>query len=401
VAQGLDEYRDVAPKGTIDFLYRLSESVSGRHFTHVSAVRYGGGIAEILRRLIPILNDLGVIARWDVLAADQEFLSVARRLAGGLQGQERELSDAMQHAYLETNRRNADSLHIEGDLVMIHDPQPAALVEHRKEGKWIWRCHMDLAQPQRRVWSFVRRFVLRYDAVIFSLDGFAQRLPMPMFLIYPSIDPLSAKNRELPRSEVSRVLERLAIPRDKPILLQIAPFERLKDQLGTFKAYRLVKPHHDCSLVLAGSGVAHNPEGEAVFAEIKNASAKDPDVHVLQLPPEADLEINALQRAATVVVHKPLREGFGMTVSEAMWKGKPVVGSDAGGIRAQIVDGVTGFLAHSEEGVAFRVRHLLNNPGLIQRMGGAGREYVRRNFMITRHLADLLTLLNLYTRPLA
>ncbi|HJT18827.1 MAG TPA: glycosyltransferase [Nitrospira sp.] len=399
--QGLDEYRDVAPKGTIDFLYRLSETVSGRHFCHISAVRYGGGIAEILRRLIPILNDLGVIARWDVLAADQEFLSAARRLVGVLQGQERELSDAMQRAYLETNRRNADSLRIEGDVVMIHDPQPAALVEHRKEGKWIWRCHMDLAQPQRRAWGFIRRFVLRYDAAIFSLDGFAQRLPMPMFLIYPSIDPLSAKNRELPRSEVSQVLERLAIPRDKPILLQIAPFERVKDQVGTLKAYRLVKQHHDCRLVLAGSGVAHNPEGEAVFAEIKNTSAKDPDVHVLQLPPEADLEINALQRAATVVVHKPLREGFGITVSEAMWKGKPVVGSEAGGISTQIIDGVTGFLVHSEEGLAFRVGHLLNNPGLIQRMGGAGREHVRRNFMITRHLADYLTLLNLYTRPLA
>jgi trehalose synthase len=271
------------------------------------------------------------------------------------------------------------------------------LIDHRKDGKWIWRCHLDLSEPQRRVWSFIRRFVIRYDAAIFSLNGFAQRLPLPKFLIYPSIDPLSQKNTELPRAEVNQVMERLGIPRDKPILLQIAPFERMKDQLGTLRAYRLVKEHHQCRLVLAGGGVAHNPEGESMFAEIKDASAKDPDVHVLQLPPEADLEINALQRAATIVVHKPLKEGFGIAVSEAMWKGKPVVASDAGGICAQIIEGVTGFLVRSEEGLAFRIRHLLNNPGLCQRMGGAGREHVRRNFLITRHLTDYLTLLNLYT----
>jgi trehalose synthase len=401
MAQGLEEYRDVAAKGTVDFLNRLSESVIGRHFVHVSAVRYGGGAAEMLRRLIPILNGLGVVARWEVLAADQQFLAVNRRLVNALQGEDLELSESMQQAYLETNRRNAESLNLEGDLVMIHDPQPAALIDYRKDGKWIWRCHLDLSEPQRRVWSFIRRFVIRYDAAIFSLNGFAQRLPLPKFLIYPSIDPLSQKNTELPRAEVNQVMERLGIPRDKPILLQIAPFERMKDQLGTLRAYRLVKAHHQCRLVLAGGGVAHNPEGESMFAEIKEASAKDPDVHVLQLPPEADLEINALQRAATIVVHKPLKEGFGIAVSEAMWKGKPVVASDAGGICAQIIEGVTGFLVRSEEGLAFRVRHLLNNPGLIQRMGSAGREHVRRNFLITRHLTDYLTLLNLYTGNLS
>jgi trehalose synthase len=401
MAQQLDEYRDVAPKGTIDFLYRLSESVGGRHFTHVSAVRYGGGTAEVLRQLIPILNGLGVVARWEVLAGDQEFLDVSRRLVNGLQGQEHELSESMQQAYLQTNRRNAERLNLDADVVMVHDPQPAALIEQRKGGKWIWRCHLDLAQPQRRVWSFIRRFVLRYDAAIFSLDGFAQRLPIPKFLIYPSIDPLSVKNRELPRREVRLVLERLAIPQDKPLLLQLAPFERVKDPMGVLRAYRLVKQHHDCRLVLAGGGVTHNAEGEAVFAEVKNSCARDPDVHVLELPPEADLEINALQRAATIVVHKPVREGFGTTISEAMWKGKPVVCSDTGATRAQIIDGVTGFIARSEEGVAFRVRHLLNNPAMIQRMGGAGREHVRRNFMITRHLSDYLTLLNLFTGRLA
>ena len=401
MAQELDEYREVAPKGTIDFIYRLSESVTGRHFLHVNTVRYGGGMAEILRRMMPILNSLGLVTRWEVLTGDQEFLEIGRRLVNALRGQDVELSEAMQEAYLKINRRNAEALNLEADLVMIHDPQPAALIEHRKGGTWLWRCHLDLAQPQRRAWSFVRRFVLRYDAAIFSLAAFAQRLPIPKFQIYPSIDPLSVKNRDLPRSEVNQALQRLGIPRDKPILLQTARFERLEDPMGALRAYRLVKQHHDCRLVLAGGGVVHDLEGEAVLADIMSASARDPDVHVLQLPPEADLEINALQRAATIVLHKPIREGFGVTVAEAMWKGKPVVGSAAGGIAKQVIDGVTGFIVRSDEGAAFRIRHLLNNPGLIQRMGGAGREHVRRNFLITRHLSDYLTLVNLFTGPRA
>jgi trehalose synthase len=401
MAQELDEYRDVAPKGTIDFLYRLSESVAGRHFLHVNTVRYGGGMAEILRRMMPILNSLGLVTRWEVLTGDQEFLEIGRRLVNALRGRDVELTEPMQEAYLTINRRNAEALNLDADLVMIHDPQPAALIEHRKGGAWFWRCHLDLAEPQRRAWSFVRRFVLRYDAAIFSLAAFSQRLPIPKFQIYPSIDPLSIKNRDMPRSEVNQALQRLGIPRDKPMLLQTARFERSEDPRGVLRAYRLVKQHHDCRLVLAGDGAVHDPEGEAVLADIMSASARDPDVHVLQLPPEADLEINALQRAATIVVHKPVREGFGVAVAEAMWKGKPVVGSAAGGIAKQVIDGVTGFIVHSDEGAAFRIRHLLNNPGLMQRMGGAGREHVRRNFLITRHLSDYLTLVNLFTGPRA
>lgn len=239
--------------------------------------------------------------------------------------------------------------------------------------------------------------MVKYDAAVFSLPDFAQRLPIPQFVIHPSIDPLSEKNRELSRSEVNRIIDRLGIPRDKPILLQLSRFERFKDPVGTLMAYRLVKKHHPCRLVLAGSGVVHDPEGEAVLAEVLEHSSKDPDVHILQLPPEADLEINALQRAATIVLHKSIKEGFGLAASEAMWKGKPVIGGIAGGIAAQIVDDVTGYIVHSVEGAAFRIRAMLNNPGMIGRMGGAAREHVRRNFLITRHLGDYLTLLRSFT----
>lgn len=395
----LDEYREIAPKGTVDFLYRLSELVKSRSFVNVNTVRYGGGVAEILRRLVPMMKTLGVEARWEVIVGVQEFFDVTKRFANALQGEDQTITEEMYQTYLQVNQRNAQALNLDADLVMIHDPQPAALVEHRKKGTWIWRCHLDIAQPQRRVWSFLRRYVVKYDAAIFSLPHFTQRLPIPQFLIYPSIDPLSHKNRELAKSEVHAILDRLQIPRDKPILLQISRFERFKDPVGVIQAYRLVKKHHNCRLVLAGGGVTHDPEGEAVLAEVREAAGRDPDIHVLQLPPEADLEINALQRSATIVIQKSLKEGFGLTVSEAMWKGKPVIGGTAGGIAAQIIEDVTGYIVHSPDGAAFRIRHLLNNPGLIGRMGGAAREHVRRNFLITRHLRDYLTLLKIFTGP--
>jgi trehalose synthase len=394
----LDEYRDVSPKGTVDFLYRLSDLVKGKSFLHVNAVRYGGGMSEVLRRLVPMMTALGIDARWEVIAGTQEFFAVMSRLTQALQGQDEKISQEMYQTYREINERNAQALNLEADMVMVYDHQPAGLVEFRGGGSWLWRCHLDLAQPQRRAWMFLRRHVLKYDAAIFSLSGFAQRLPIPKFLIYPSIDPLSPKNRDMSRTEITQIMDSLRIPRTKPILLQVAKFERFKDPLGAIRAYRIVKKHHDCQLVLAGSGVMHDPEGEAVLAELREAAGRDPDIHLIQLPPEADLEINALQRVATVVLQKSVKEGFGLTVSEAMWKGKPVVGGTAGGIAAQIIDDVTGYVVHSVEGAGFRMRHLLNNPSLINRMGAAAREHVRRNFLITRQLADYLALLKIMTR---
>ena len=394
--QELERYRDVAPKGTVELLHRLSELAEGKRFLHVNAVRYGGGMAEILRRLVPVMKAMGIEARWEVIAGTQEFSDVTRRIADGLQGRPETITDEMYQTYLSVTARNAKALDLDADLVFVHDPQPAALIDHRKEGKWVWRCHLDAGKPYRSVWSLFRRHVLKYDAAVFSLPEFAQRLPISKFLIYPSIDPLTEKNRDMSRAEISQVLQRFDIGKNKPILLQVAPYDRFKDQLGTIRAYQMVKKHHDCRLVLAGAGVLHDPEGEAVLAELQELAGKDPDVHLLQLPPEADLEINALQRAASVVVQKSLKEGFGVSVSEAMWKGKPVIGGTAGGISAQIVDQATGFIVHSVEGAAFRIRHLLNNPGAMTRMGATAKEHVRRNFLITRHLCDYLTMLKLF-----
>ena len=390
----LDSYRDVTPKGTIDFLRCLAEKVRGRKILHVNSTRVGGGVAEILRSLVPLLNDIGVEARWEVITGTEDFFAVTKGFHNALQGEEQDLSPEMLETYREINRKNAQGLAWNADYVIIHDPQPAALILQKPEGgRWIWRCHIDISHPQRKVWNFLRQYVVQYDGAIFSLPRFAQRLPIPQFLIYPSIDPLSDKNRDLSPLEQEKILDRLRIPRDKPILLQVSRFDRFKDPLGVIQAYRLVKKHHDVRLILAGGGAADDPEGEKVLAEVRQAARNDPDILILLLPPDANVEINALQRAATIVLQKSLREGFGLTVAEAMWKGKPVIGGFAGGITVQLVYGVTGFTVNSPEGAAFRIHHLLDNPDIMAKMGEDAREYVRRNFLITRHLGDYLALM--------
>jgi trehalose synthase len=394
----IEDYREVAPQGTVDLLLWLAERLQGRHFLHVSSARYGGGVAEILHRLVPILNALGIEAGWEIIGGDAEFLATTRTLHAALQGADRVLTDEMLEHYREMNRLSAERLDLDADLVFVHDPPPASLVEHRRPGgAWVWRCHMDLSAPQRRAWNFFRQFVGRYDASVFSLPRFAPRLTIPQFIIYPSIDPLSDKNRELSRWEVRSILEGLGVTQDKPFLLQVGPLDSYRDPLGTISAYRLVKRHHDVRLVLAGRGTPDELESAPVLAQLREAAAADPDILVLDLPPEAHLQINALQRAAIIVLQKSIRDGFATGVAEAMWKGKPVIGGATGGIPMQIIYDVTGYTVNSVEGAAFRLRHLLNNPELIARMGGAGREHVRRSFLITRHLSDYLAILSRFT----
>ena len=390
----IDAYREVAPPGVVDFLLRLAERVRGRRFVHVNSTRVGGGVAEILNRLVPMLTELGVDTTWEVIEGDADFFTVTKAFHNALQGAEVPLADAQLEHYLHISRKNAVRLALAGDLVLIHDPQPAALVEARpREGRWVWRCHIDLSTPHRRVWAFLRRFISWYDAAVFSLPAFAHPLSIPQFLVYPSIDPLSDKNRPLEAREVETILATLAVPADKPMLLQVSRFDRFKDPVGVINAYRMVKRYYDVRLVLAGGGAADDPEGALVLAEVRAAASGDPDIHVLDLPADAHLQINALQRAATIVLQKSTREGFGLTVAEAMWQGKPVIGGATGGIMVQVQPGVTGYTVRSVEGAAFRLRQLLGDPGLMRAMGEAGREHVRQNFLITRHLRDYLSLL--------
>jgi trehalose synthase len=388
----IDQYLGIAPKGDMVLLERLGERLKGRSFLHINSTRAGGGVAEILHRIIPILKDIGIDARWEVIEGDESFFDITKKIHNALQGNPERITEDMWQHHFEVNRRNAEKIKLEADAVLIHDPQPAPLVEFRKTGKWIWSCHIDVSNPIKEVCDYLIRYCSRYDAAIFSVAKFARAMGIDEFIIPPSIDPISEKNRELTNEETQETLNKFQIPHDRPMVLQVSRFDRFKDPIGVIKAYRIVKKYNDCILVLAGSPATDDPEGEMVLNEVKDYASDDPDIYILLLPPFSDKDINALQRSATVILQKSLKEGFGLTVSEALWKGKPVIGGATGGIPLQIMHGVTGFLVHSIEGAAFRTRQLLNDPELTKRMGENAREHVRRNFLITRQVRDYLSI---------
>jgi trehalose synthase len=389
----LEDYRRVAPPGVVDIILTLADRVRGRRFLHLSGGRFGSGPAEILQTLVPIMSDLGIDAAWEITGGDPGFYTTAATLQASLRGSERVLTDEALDHFVEMNRVNAKKLTLEADLVCVHDVQPATLIAHRAErGRWVWACHFDASRPQRRAWTFFRPFVNQYDAAVFALPSFSRRLGVPKFVIHPSIDPLSDKNRDLAPREIADVLRALSVPTDKPLLVQIGAFTAAEDPLGVVNAYRMVKKHHDARLVLAGTS-AGEPDSLEILRELRETAHGDADILIRELPPDASLQINALQRAATIVLQKSVRESFGIGAAEAMWKGKPVIGGFVGGLPQQIVYDVTGYTVSSVEGAAFRLRHLLNAPELIARMGAAGREHVRRSFLITRQLLDYMALL--------
>jgi trehalose synthase len=385
-----NQYLGISPKGDLLLLQMLGEKLNKRSFLHINSTREGGGVAEILQRMIPIMNELGIDARWEVIEGDSKFFDITKKIHNALQGNPEDITEDMWRYHFQVNKRNAEKISLEADAILIHDPQPTALIEFKKTGSWIWRCHIDLSNPQKKVSDYLCRYCQRYDAAIFSVSKFARSMGIDEFIVSPSIDPISEKNRELTEEEIDEIFNKFQIPKDRPIILQVSRFDRFKDPLGVIKAFRTVKKYNDCILVLAGSPATDDPEGDAVLNEVKEYTANDPDIYILLLPPFSDKDINALQRAATVILQKSLKEGFGLTVSEAMWKGKPVIGGAVGGIPLQIIHGVTGFLVHSVEGAAFRIRQLLNNPEMSKRMGEKGREFVRKNFLITRQIRDYL-----------
>jgi trehalose synthase len=387
----IDDYKGISPKGDLALLQKFGEAFRDRSFLHINSTREGGGVAEILHRMIPILKELGIDARWEVIKGDAPFFDVTKKIHNALQGNVELFTAEMWEHHFEVNRKNAKNLDLDADAVLIHDPQPVPLIEFRKRGAWIWRCHIDVSNPRPDVWAAIKNYSECYDAAIFSVAKFARAMPVDEFIIPPSIDPVSDKNRELAPGEVNESAKKFNIPLDRPVILQVSRFDRFKDPVGVINAYRMVKKYNDCVLVLAGSPATDDPEGEAVLNEVREFASNDPDIFILLLPPFSDRDINALQRMATVVLQKSLKEGFGLTVAEAMWKNKPVIGGAVGGIPLQIVHGVTGFLVHSTDGAAFRIRQLLNNPAMAQRMGERGREYVRNNFLITRQVRDYLS----------
>jgi len=299
-----------------------------------------------------------VATRWDVISGGNDFFEVTKAFHNALQGAPYELSQSARDVFMAHNEQNRRQMRFEEDVVIIHDPQPAGLVASKSDhkAKWVWRCHIDLSNPNPDVWAFLRSMVEQYDAAVFSSPAFAQKLRVPQYLFYPCIDPLSEKNKELDESYITTVCDSFGIDRSRPIVTQVSRFDRMKDPVGVIHAYQAAKKYVDLQLVLAGGGASDDPEGNAVLEEVNEAAGNDPDVIILNLPPWSALEINALQRASTLIVQKSLREGFGLTVTEALWKRKPTIGSAVGGIPTQIVDRMTGVLVHSVEGCAFQIR---------------------------------------------
>jgi len=390
--QHLANYVPVVGEGVIDELRRLGDHLAGKRVINVNSTRVGGGVAEILGRLVPLMREVGLDARWEVIRGTEDFFVLTKNLHNALHGASLTFGPAEREVFNEVTRHNLETMDLQADVVFIHDPQPAGLIRARDQhgGKWIWRCHIDVSAPAAGAWDFIAPFVQHYDMSVFSAPQFARGLGMPQVLIAPSIDPLSDKNRELSQTEIEEVLSRLGVRSDKPIVTQVSRFDRLKDPLGVLEAWRSARRRFDCQLILAGGAAVDDPESVQVLREVRERVDDDPDVHILDLPPTSNVEINAIQRASAVIIQKSLKEGFGLTVSEALWKKKPVIAGAVGGIPLQIAHKYSGILTHTVEGTAFWIKQLLSAPEFAHRLGENGHVHVLNNFLLTRHLRDYL-----------
>jgi trehalose synthase len=391
----LVDYDKVVGPDVVEELKILASHVAGRSIKMVNSTAVGGGVAEMLRRVVPLLNELGLQVEWEIIKGDDAFFEITKAFHNALQGKEEHFEEDIFKTYLANNQENNNEMDFEQDLIVIHDPQPAALIHWNQshKNKWVWRCHIDMSHPNRQLWDFLRPYVEKYDAAIFSSALFSPQLAIPQYRFYPAIDPLDDKNRELEVSYINSVLAKYEIPQDKPIVTQISRYDPWKDPVGLVQAYKMARKYVDCRLLLVGDKAADDPEAEKILKEVKAEAKDDPDIHIIYLSPSIATEINAFQRASDVVVQKSLREGFALTVSEALWKDRPVVASAVGGIPAQIIDGYTGLLVHSVEGASLAIRSLLNQPDLAERLGENGHQRVKDEFLITRNLKRYLLLL--------
>jgi trehalose synthase len=399
----LDRYEQVVGHQEVERLRRLGSQLAGKRVVHVNSTKSGGGVAEILVWMVPLMQELGLDAHWEVITGPPDFYRVTKAFHNGLQGFPVTLRKADFDLHREVNRENAERLNLEADVVFVHDPQPVFLPAYTPKGqvnRWVWRCHIDASKPDRAVWKYLEGAIACYQAAVFSMAAFARPLTCPMFLVPPSIDPLSDKNCPIPEAERLAILARHGIDPEQPLLLQVSRFDRFKDPLGVIEAYRLLKPYYpELQLALAGGPADDDPEGAEVLRDVLNCAGDDPDLKVLLLPPDSHRAINALQRSAIVVLQKSLKEGFGLTVTEALWKAKPVIGGACGGITLQVHDYQTGFLVYSPEGAAYRIRWLLRYAEKRQRMGQVGQDFVRQHFLLIRHLRHYLKMLLCLDHP--
>ena len=398
VEKSLADYEPVVGEDIIAELHGMADPFQGARVLHISSTAYGGGVAEMLHTLIPLMRSAGLDAHWKVISGTDEFFTVTKSMHNALQGMELELTPAMKAAYLHSNVENAVYFENDYDFIIVHDPQPAPLRMLRAGdgGKWIWRCHIDLTAANETYWSFLRPYVQAYDAAIFTMPEYVKKdLRIgKVAIVPPAIDPLSPKNAPMSDEDAARIVSLYGMDPERPMLVQVSRFDPWKDPLGVIDVYRSVRQKFpDVQLVMVGSMAHDDPEGMEYYQRTKDYSDGDPDIHLLSnIDGVGNVEVNAIQRMATVVLQKSLREGFGLTISEGLWKGKPVVGGDVGGIPLQIQDGETGYLVNSIEECTKRVLELMRNPARARKMGALGREVVRQNFLSTANLRNYLRL---------
>lgn len=395
--KSLDDYLPIVGEKVLGNIYQKAHRLINKHIVHINSTAHGGGVAEILNNLVLLMNDIGIDTGWRVLLGPSDFFSVTKKFHNALQGDSINLSVNKKNLYLETNERFSRFTHLDHDCVVVHDPQPLPLIKfNRKKQPWIWRCHIDITKPDKEVWSYIKPFILRYDMMIISSRRFRKKdLFLDQRIIHPSIDPLSPKNMDISDDTISKIFKKFNIPTDKPLITQISRFDPWKDPEGVLRVFELVKEKIDCRLAFCYNMAPDDPEGIIVYNKMAKKARKHLERgDVLFVLGDNQILVNTLQRKSSVILQKSIREGFGLTVSEAQWKGTPVVASNIGGIPEQIVDNKTGFLVdpHDISGCAEKVITLLKDRKLAKEMGAKGKEYVKKNFLITRHLEDYLTL---------
>ncbi len=396
--KSLDDYLPIVGEKALGSIYQTAHKLLNKHIVHINSTAHGGGIAEILNNLIILFNDVGVDSGWRVLIGPTDFFSVTKKFHNALQGSQINLSANKKNLYLESNDRFSKFTHLDHDCVIVHDPQPLPLIKYNKKIQpWIWRCHIDITDPNEEIWNFIKPFILRYDLMIISSERYRKDdLPLEQKIIHPSIDPLSPKNMDLSSGTISKILTKFSIPTDKPLITQVSRFDPWKDPEGVLQVYELVKEKVDCRLVFCYNMAPDDPEGIIIYRKMERKARKHiKNGDVLFILGDNQILVNVLQRMSAVVLQKSTREGFGLTVAEALWKGTPVVASNIGGIPEQLVNNKTGFLVdpYDYKKCARKVITLLKDKKLAENMGKKGKEFIRKNFLITRHLSDYLLLL--------
>ncbi len=394
----LEQYEPLIGAATVERIAAKANRVRTMRVAHISSTFYGGGVTELLTPLTLMMNATGIETDWHLIQGTPGFFGCTKKLHNTLQGESVDFSDAEKAIYEQVVFENATRLHLEDcDAIIVHDPQPLPLITHfaDQEMPWLWQCHIDLSSPHAQVWTYLRQFIEQYDAAIFSLPEYGQDLHIDQQFVTPAIDPFSAKNRELSDREIREFLGNYKIPTDRPLVTQISRFDRWKDPMGVIDAFRKAREQVDCTLVLVGNNASDDPEGGKILETIESVA----DEGIIVLAADDPTLVNALQRSAAVVLQKSLREGFGLTVTEAMWKGAAVIGGDVGGIRHQIKDEWNGFLVSTPDQAAARMVQLLKDPGLREQVGSRAKESVRQNFLMSRLLEDWLDLLCKYERP--